>query len=75
MNIRKIRKEINFRREEILEDYYLFYITKEEFEILMNELDDYEEEINELEYSRKKLKRERRKIISQNIINKIKGIK
>ncbi len=74
-DIRKYKKAIKYRREAILEDYYLFYITKEEFEFLMDELDDYEDQIYELEQERKRLKKlnqEQRKIESQKFINRIK---
>ena len=73
-DIKRYRKDIKFRREELLEEYYLFDITREEFEYLMDELDDCEDQIDELEQYRKKLrklKKEQRKIDSQKIINGI----
>lgn len=72
-DIKKYRKDIMHRREEILEDYYLYYIDKKEYEFLMDELDDFENQVDELEEKRKtlkELKKEQRKINSKNIISK-----
>ena len=56
-DIRKYRKDIKRKREEIEEDYLLFDIDKDEYERLMNELDAFEKQVNELEEQRKKLKK------------------